>query len=212
MQLFFPRMGDIAPCSIGLCFKTLLVLCSITRSSWSINSIGCLEWKITLSNSNIKDDITHRGKNFQTELILCVIEDAIQMDNWTGQIHEGTSEIMMTWLESGPTPCRVLAWNQRCMSSTRANGRCLWNRHNMARWYTWTKGYTWLGVNDVHALFRKVKQGCETNKETLMFIKSERRNRHRARIWLVVAIRLQAQHPYFRLRTSSNTPSIRKKM
>jgi hypothetical protein len=37
-----------------------------------------------------------------------------------------------------------------------------------------TKGYTWLGVNDVQALLRKVKQRFETNKERLMFIKSER--------------------------------------
>jgi hypothetical protein len=36
-----------------------------------------------------------------------------------------------------------------------------------------------LGVNDVQALFRKVKQGCETNKERLMFIKSERSSKER---------------------------------
>jgi hypothetical protein len=45
-----------------------------------------------------------------------------------------------------------------------------------------TKEYTWLGVNDMQALLRKVKQGCETNKETLMFIKSKRSSRLRARI------------------------------
>jgi hypothetical protein len=75
-----------------------------------------------------------------------------------------------------------------------------------------TKGYTWLGVIDVQALFRKVKQGFETNKEVLIFIKSERSSRLRVRIRLVVAIRLQAQHPSFRLRTSNNTPSIQKKL
>jgi hypothetical protein len=38
-----------------------------------------------------------------------------------------------------------------------------------------------LGVNDVQALFRKVRQGCETNKKTLMF-KFERSSILRARI------------------------------
>jgi hypothetical protein len=42
--------------------------------------------------------------------------------------------------------------------------------------------YTWLEVNDMQALHRKVKQGFETNKERLMFIKSERSNKLRARI------------------------------
>jgi hypothetical protein len=51
-----------------------------------------------------------------------------------------------------------------------------------------TKGYTWSGVNDVQALFRKVKQGCEINKEMHIFIKSERSSRLRARIRLVLAI------------------------
>jgi hypothetical protein len=90
MQLFLPCMSDIAPCRIRLCFMTLLVLCSITRSSWSINSIGYSEWKRTFSNSNIEDDIL--------------------LDNRTGQIHKDMGEIMTSWLESGPTPCRVLAW------------------------------------------------------------------------------------------------------
>jgi hypothetical protein len=54
----------------------------------------------------------HWGKNFQTESILGAIEDDILLDNQTWQIHEGMSEIMTTWLGSGPTPCRVLAQNQ----------------------------------------------------------------------------------------------------
>jgi hypothetical protein len=37
-------------------------------------------------------------------------------------------------------------------------------------------------VNVVQALFRKVKQGCQTNNEMLMFIKFERSSRLRARI------------------------------
>jgi hypothetical protein len=120
MPLFLPCVGDIAPCSIGLCFMTILVLCFITRSSWFINSIRCSEWKRTFSNYNIQDDIDHRGKNFQTELILGTIKDDILLDNWTGWIHEGTCEIMMTWLESGPMPCRLLAQNQWYTSSNRA--------------------------------------------------------------------------------------------
>jgi hypothetical protein len=64
------------------------------------------------SNSNVEDNIAHRGKNFQTESILDTIEDDTLLDNRTWWIHEGMSETMMTWLESGPTPCRVLAQNQ----------------------------------------------------------------------------------------------------
>jgi hypothetical protein len=59
------------------------VLCSITQSSWSINSIGCSEWKRIFSNSNVKDDIAYRGKNFQTEPILSTIRDVIPLDNQT---------------------------------------------------------------------------------------------------------------------------------
>jgi hypothetical protein len=33
-----------------------------------------------------------------------------------------------------------------------------------------TKEYTWLGVNDMQALLRKVKQGFDTNKERLLII------------------------------------------
>jgi hypothetical protein len=78
---------------------TPLVSCSITQSSWSINSIGYSEWKRTFSNSNVKDGIAHRGKNFQTRSILGAIEDGILLDNRIGQIPAGMSEIMMTWLE-----------------------------------------------------------------------------------------------------------------
>jgi hypothetical protein len=85
-----------------------------------------------LSNSNVEDNLTHRGKNFQTESILGAIGDDTHLDNRTRWIHEGTSEIMTTWLESGPTPCRVLARNQRYTSSDRANGRHLQNRHDIA--------------------------------------------------------------------------------
>jgi hypothetical protein len=43
----------------------------------------------------------------------------------------------------------------------------------------------------MHALARKVKQGFEINKERLMFIKFERSSKLRARMWLVIATRLQ---------------------
>jgi hypothetical protein len=100
MQLLLLFMSDIAHCRIRLCFMTLLVLCSITRSSWSIKSIGYSEWKRTFSNSNFEDGITHQGKNFQTESILGTIKDGILLDNRKGQIHEDMSETMMTWLEA----------------------------------------------------------------------------------------------------------------
>jgi hypothetical protein len=38
------------------------------------------------------------------------------------------------------------------------------------------------GVNDVQSLLRKVKQGFEINKERLMFIKSKRSSKLRARM------------------------------
>jgi hypothetical protein len=88
MPLFILCVGDIARFRIGLCFMTLHVLFLITQSSWSSNSTGCLEWKRTFSNSNVKDDTPHQGKNFQTELIIDVIEDDILLDNRTGWIHE----------------------------------------------------------------------------------------------------------------------------
>jgi hypothetical protein len=48
-----------------------------------------------------------------------MIGDDILLDNRTRWVHEGTGEIVMTWLESGLTPCRVLAQNQQYMSSKR---------------------------------------------------------------------------------------------
>jgi hypothetical protein len=77
MQLFFLCVDNIAPCRIRFCFMTLLVLSFITRSSWSNNSSGFSEWKRTFSNSNVKDDIPHQGKNFQTKSIIGAIEDDI---------------------------------------------------------------------------------------------------------------------------------------
>jgi hypothetical protein len=117
LATFLPCMSDIASCRIGLCFMALHVLCSIIRSSLSINSIGCLEWKRSFTNSNVKDDIAYQGKDFQIESILGVIGDDILLDNRTRWVHKSTGEIMMTWLESGPTPYRVLAQNQRYTSS-----------------------------------------------------------------------------------------------
>jgi hypothetical protein len=69
-------------------------------------------WKRTFSNSNVKGDIAHRGNNFQTDSIIGMIRDDILLDNRTGWIHEGTGEILLTWLKSGLTPCRILAQNQ----------------------------------------------------------------------------------------------------
>jgi hypothetical protein len=60
----------------------------------------------------------------------------------------------------------------------------------------------------MQALLRKVKQGSETSKEMLTFIKFERSSKLRASMQLVIATRLQVQRPSFRLRTSSNMPSV----
>jgi hypothetical protein len=60
----------------------------------------------------------------------------------------------------------------------------------------------------MQALLRKVKQGFETNEESLPIINLREAVRFRAGMQLVVAMRLQVQHSSFRLRTSSNTPSV----
>jgi hypothetical protein len=112
MPLFLLCMGDIAPYRIRLYFMILLVLSFMTRSSWSSNLSECSERKRTFSNSNVKDKIPNWGKSFQTESIIGAIEDDILLDNQIGWVHEHTIEIMMTLLESGPTPCRVLVRNQ----------------------------------------------------------------------------------------------------
>jgi hypothetical protein len=60
----------------------------------------------------------------------------------------------------------------------------------------------------VQALFRKVKQRFQTNKEKLVLVKSKRSIKLRVKMQLVVATRLQAQHPPFQLCTLSNTPFV----
>jgi hypothetical protein len=73
-----------------------------------------------------------------------------------------------------------------------------------------TKKYTWARVNDMQALSREVKQGFETNKERLLINNVREAVSFRARMQLVIATRHQAQYTPFRLRTSSNTPSVPK--
>jgi hypothetical protein len=58
------------------------------------------------------------------------------------------------------------------------------------------------------ALLRKVKQGLKTNKEGLLINNLRETVSFRAKMRLAVAMRLQVQHSPFRLRTSSNTPSV----
>jgi hypothetical protein len=120
MQLSLRCIGDISPCRIGPCFKTLVVVCFITWSSWSSDLSGCSEWKRTFSNLNVKDNITHWGKNFQTESILGAIRDDILLNNQTQWVHEGMGEIMMTWLKIGLTPSRVLKRLSQHKSTIRA--------------------------------------------------------------------------------------------
>jgi hypothetical protein len=114
---------------------------------------------------------------------------------------------MTTWLKSRPTPYRVLAQ----IGDTRAPiGEMV--PFVKPPWYSSmidvNQGYTWLGVKDVQTLFRNVKQGSETNKKMLTFIKSQRSRKLRASMRLVVSMRLQVQHHSFWLHTSSNTPSV----
>jgi hypothetical protein len=90
-----------------------------SRSSMPLFLVRCSGGKRTFSNSNIKDDITHWGKNFQTDSIIGAIGYDIPLDN-RRLVTRSHGEIMTTWLESGPTPCRVLARNQRYTSSTMA--------------------------------------------------------------------------------------------
>jgi hypothetical protein len=78
-------------------FYDSVVLCFITWSSWSIDSIGCSKWKRTFSNSNVEDDILHQGKNFQTKLALGVIKDDLLLDSRIGWIHGVAGEIILTW-------------------------------------------------------------------------------------------------------------------
>jgi hypothetical protein len=59
------------------------------------------------------------GKNFQAELNIGAFEDDLLMDIRTGWIYECTVEIMITRLESGPTPCRVLTQNKWYTSTNR---------------------------------------------------------------------------------------------
>jgi hypothetical protein len=57
-------------------------------------------------------------------------------------------------------------------------------------------------------LLRKVKQGLETNKEGLLINNLSEAVSFMAKMRLAVAMRLQVQQLSFRLRTSSNMPSV----
>jgi hypothetical protein len=47
-------------------------------------------------------------------------------------------------------------------------GRHLRSHNDVAQRQMRTKEYTWVGVNDMQLLLRKVKQGFNTNKENLL--------------------------------------------
>jgi hypothetical protein len=81
---------------------TLLVLRFISRSSRSNNSSGCSERKKELPQiSNVEDNIPNRGKNFQNESIIGVIEDDILLDGRIGWIHEVVGKVILTWRRDG---------------------------------------------------------------------------------------------------------------
>jgi hypothetical protein len=60
----------------------------------------------------------------------------------------------------------------------------------------------------MQALLREIKKGSKINKEGLLIHGLREAVSFRAKMPLVVATRLQAQHCPFRLRTLSNTPSV----
>jgi hypothetical protein len=209
MPLFLSCVGDIIPCRIELCFMALLVLCSITRSSWWSNSSGYSEWKIAFSNSNIEDNLTRPGKNFQSESILSVIWDDPLLDNRTRWIHEGT---MRSWRHGvkvsghhdgywvGFADTRVLlVWNgYRQVLNTTA----IWPDDR--REPRSTLGREWTICNTTQESQARLWH----NKEKLLTNNLREAVSFRARMWLVVGTRLQVQHSSFRLHTSSNTPSV----
>jgi hypothetical protein len=91
------------------------------------------------------------------------------------------------------------------------DGRIGWIHEVMGKVIlTWHRDLLGHPVGCMKALFRNVKQEFETNKERLMFNKSERSSKLRANMRLVVATRFQVQQPSFWLCTSSNAPSILK--
>jgi hypothetical protein len=53
--------------------------------------------KRTSSNSNIEYNIPNRGKNFQTESIIGVIEDHILLYCRIEWIHEVVGKVILTW-------------------------------------------------------------------------------------------------------------------
>jgi hypothetical protein len=105
-----------------------------------------------------------------------------------------------------------LDWPWRGTSAIRAPGRIHEGTHKATtvglddrrgprstfRW-KWTIYMQYLGESS---------ENLQQRGKRLTLIKSWRSVRPRARIWLVVAPRLQAQHPSLRLRTSNNTPSV----
>jgi hypothetical protein len=48
------------------------------------------------------------------------IKNDVSLDNLNRMALDVTCEINTTWLEGGPTPCRVLAQNQLHMTTNRA--------------------------------------------------------------------------------------------
>jgi hypothetical protein len=48
------------------------------------------------------------------------MENDVSLDNSNKMVLDVAYEINTTWLDGGPTPCRVLAQNQRYMSTNKA--------------------------------------------------------------------------------------------
>jgi hypothetical protein len=81
------------------------------------------------------------------------------------------------------------------------------NHNDMARWQACIKECTRLGIR-MHEQPQVVKHGLERHMVVLIPVSSWKGDMLRVIIWLVITMSLSPQHPSFRLRNSSTTPSI----
>jgi hypothetical protein len=122
-------------------------------------------------------------------------------------------ETVLTWLRNELASWRVLDWKWWYYSTIRTiwlhGGTCettmAWvdNESASGRVLSWK----W----KTRESYQVAKQEHGNNPAMLMWVQSWKGDTPRVAIWLIVAMRLQSQH-FFRLCTSSNTPSIQKKV
>jgi hypothetical protein len=133
-QLFLPCACDVAPCRVGLCSMTPLVLRFITRSSWFNNSSGSSKRKWTFSYPKVKGDTLHQARTSKPNWILACSK--MIFSRTLGQ--EGyTSARLRSWPHGLRVDRRYVGYSLE-ISDTRApieqNGRRLQNHHGMTWW------------------------------------------------------------------------------